>query len=303
MVHTTRLRSLRRFHHGDFDPAELVDAKNGRRISVCLPARNEAETVGRIVEVIRTELVDDLPLVDELLVVDDHSSDATAVVAAAAGATVISAASVLPAYGPGHGKGEVLWKSVYASTGDLIVWCDADIRDFGARFILGVAGPLVMYPNIGFVKGCYARPLDGDAGGGRVTELVARPLLSMFHPHLAQVSQPLSGEFGGRRDLLERVPFVQGYGVDVALLIDAVSQLGIEGIAEVDLDVRRHRNRPLDELSPQATAVALAILRRTNPALVETMVELHRPGGDSQLVDGSERPPLAEIADYLSRSA
>ena len=278
-------------------------AKDGRTISVCLPARNEATTIGAIVEAIRSELIDALPLVDELLVLDDHSTDDTAAIATDAGAMVIAAASVLPQFGPGHGKGEVLWKSVHVSRGDLIVWCDADIREFGSRFVTGVVGPLVLHPRIGFVKGCYARPQNGDTGGGRVTELVARPLLSMFHPHLAQILQPLSGEFGGRRDLLERIPFVQGYGVDIALMIDAVALLGIEGVAEVDLDVRHHRNRRLDELSPQAMAVAQAILRRANPSLVGAVAELHRPGTDSELIDVSERPPLVELTDYLSRSA
>lgn len=303
MVSTTPLRSLRRFHHGEFDPAELMAAKDGRTVSVCLPARNEATTIGAIVETIRSELVDTLPLVDELLVLDDHSTDDTAAVASDAGATVVSAASVLPQFGPGHGKGEVLWKSVHVSTGDLIVWCDADIRDFGTRFVTGIVGPLILHPQIGFVKGCYARPRDGAAGGGRVTELVARPLLSMFHPHLAPILQPLSGEFGGRRDLLERLPFVQGYGVDVALMIDAVAMLGIEGVAEVDLDVRHHRNRPLHELSSQAMAVAQAIIRRADPSLIGSVAELHRPGADSELIDVSERPPLVELVDYLTRTA
>jgi len=300
---TSVLRNLRRHHHSEFDASELVDAKNGRALSVCLPARNEASTIGPIVEVIRDQLVRSLPLVDEILVIDDHSSDDTAAVARAAGARVLEASSILANYGEGHGKGEVLWKSVYACEGDLIVWCDADIRQFGPRFVTGVAGPLITDPQVGFVKGFYARPSDQEGGGGRVTELVARPLLSMLLPHLAGVTQPLSGEYGGRRDVLERLRFVEGYGVDVALLIDAVALIGADAVVEVDLDVRLHRNRPLDELSPQATAVAQTILRRALPDVIGPAVELRRPGHDALTIEVRERPPLVEIDEYLARTA
>jgi glucosyl-3-phosphoglycerate synthase len=300
---TTVLRNLRSVHHSAFAAADLVDAKDGRTLSVCLPARNEAATIGPIVETIRAELVDGVPLVDEILVINDHSSDDTAAVARGAGARVLDASAILPTYGEGYGKGEVLWKSVYAAEGDLIVWCDADIRQFGPRFVTGIAGPLITDPEIGFAKGFYTRPAGGEAGGGRVTELVARPLLSMLLPHLAGVTQPLSGEYGGRRDVLEQLRFVEGYGVDVALLIDVVALLGAEAVVQVDLDVRLHRNRPLDELSPQATAVAQTIIRRALPDVIGPTVELIRPGHDALEIEVRERPPLIDLDEYLARTA
>jgi glucosyl-3-phosphoglycerate synthase len=272
-------------------------------VSVCLPARNEAATVGPIVEVIRTELMERAPLVDEILVIDDHSEDRTAQVAATAGARVVDASELLTEHGRGHGKGEVLWKSVFASEGDVIVWCDADIRAFGTRFVTGVLGPLLTDPTVQFVKGYYDRPDLGGLGGGRVTELVARPLLSMCFPDLCEIAQPLSGEYGGRREVLEQVPFVQGYAVDVCLLIDVAARVGLEAIAQVDLEVRHHRNRPLDELSPQAMAVAQAILHRADPELVGTRSTLLRPLRPPTPVDVDERPPLVELDAYVERSA
>jgi len=285
-------------HHGDHTTAELVDAKAGRTISVCIPARNEAATIGPIVECIRRELSERHQLVDEIVVVDDHSIDGTDRVAARAGARVVDAAAVLDEYGDGHGKGEVLWKSVFASSGDLIIWCDADITDFAPRFVAGIAGPLLIDPTIHFAKGYYHRPESDGVGGGRVTELVARPLLSMFFPHLCAIRQPLSGEYGGRRDLLEQVPFVQGYGVDVGLLIDVAARVGVGAIAQVDLDVRHHRNRPLSELSPQAMAVSETILRKARPDLIHPSATLRLPDGNEIAVDVRERPPLIELAAY-----
>ena len=300
---TSVLRSLRRHHDDEYPAAAIAEAKGGRSLSVCIPARNEAATIGAIVDTIRRSLCRDVRLVDEILVVDDHSTDGTASVARAAGARVVDAATILPEHGAGHGKGEVLWKSVYASEGDLIVWCDGDIREFAPRFVTGVAGPMLLDPSVAFVKGFYARPDADGGGGGRVTELVARPLLSMLFPHLCQIVQPLSGEYGGRRDVLEQLPFVQGYGVDVGLIIDLAATVGVDSIVQVDLDVRHHRNRPLSELSPQATAVAQTILHKARPDLVGPAVELLRPDRDPVTVEVGERPPLVELADYLARSA
>lgn len=178
----------------DFDPTALATAKGETTVSVCIPARNEEPTVGQIVERIRVDLVDGLGLVDEIVVIDDHSTDRTSAVAAAAGATVVDASAVLIEHGRGHGKGEALWKSLYVSSGDLVIWVDADVRDFSTRFITGLLGPLLTDPTIGFVKGFYERPVDGQVrGGGRVTELVARPLLTMCFGELAGIVQPLSG--------------------------------------------------------------------------------------------------------------
>ncbi len=296
---------VRSFHHGEFDPATLTRAKRGRIVSVCLPARDEAPTVGTIVGAIREALVDRVGLVDEILVVDDHSSDDTVGVAAAAGATVVAAGELLPELGPGAGKGEALWKSVHAARGDLIAWCDADVTNFDSRFVVGLLGPLLTVPEIGFVKGYYERPVgEGRAEGGRVTELVARPVISLLFPHLAGIVQPLSGEYAGRREVLERLPFVEGYGVDLGLLIDVAARVGVDAIAQVDLGVRIHRNRPLVELSPQALAVLHTALRRAGlAATVPGGAALLRPGADPLAVGTAERPPLVEVPAYRRRSA
>jgi glucosyl-3-phosphoglycerate synthase len=289
---------LRTFHHAQFDARALADAKAGRTVSVCLPARNEAATVGAIVTAIRTSLVDGPGLVDEIVVVDDHSDDATAEVAAAAGARVISAAHVLPDHGHGHGKGAALWRSLYECDGDLVAWCDADLVDFEPHFVLGLLGPLLTHPDIDFVKGFYERP-SSDAGdrGGRVTELVARPALALLFPQLTSIVQPLGGEYAGRRELLEQLPFVEGYGVDIALLIDIATEFGTDVIAQVDLGTRRHRNRPLDELSPQATAILQTVLQRAGRA-VPSRATLVRPGLEPVEVVSTELPPLVDVPSY-----
>ena len=287
-------------HHREFPADELVDRKGSHQISVSLPARNEEDTIGPIVEAIRVALVETVPVVDEIVVVDDHSTDGTADVAVAAGAKVVHAESILPAQGEGHGKGEALWKSVYATEGDIIVWCDADIRDFDDRFVRGLVGPLLVDPEIVFVKGFYDRPVVGVRGGGRVTELVARPLLSLYFPDLADVVQPLAGEFAARRAAVEQIPFVEGYGVDLAIVIDVAARFGAEAIAQVDLDQRVDRNRSLDELSPQALAVMLAALRRAGVD-VPLSALLRRPARPPVAVEITERPPLADLSEYRRR--
>ncbi len=296
-------RGLQSFAAGAFDVGELVAAKAraGTTVSVCIPARNEEATVGAVVGAIHRSLVIGPPLVDEVVVVDDHSCDGTAAVAAAAGARVIDASAVLVGHGEGHGKGEALWKSLHESTGDLVAWVDADIVDFDPSFVVGLLGPLLTDPATKFVKGHYRRPESDGVGGGRVTELLARPLLSQFFPELVEVAQPLSGEVAGRRSLLERLPFVVGYGVDVALLIDAVREVGIGAIAQVDLGVRRHRNRTLAELGPQALAVSQAILDRAGVGPPGPAV-LRRPGHDPLPLAMHERPPLATVATHEPRA-
>ena len=225
-------------------------------VSVCLPARNEEDTVGAIVHAIRRDLVDDAQLVDEIVVVDDGSIDETAARAAAEGARVVTVTD-------GPGKGRALWNGLRTTTGDVVVFCDADLYEFDSRFITGLVAPLLADEKVGFVKGYYRRPLgDRPADGGRVTELVARPLLRLVCPYLGEVVQPLGGEYAGRRNLLTQVPFIEGYGVDVGLLIDLTTRFGADVLAQVDLGVRLHRNRPLNELVPQATAVMEAVLVR-----------------------------------------
>src|SRR5207248_2271411 len=250
------------------------------------------------VATIRRALVEGAGLVDEILVVDDHSEDRTADAAAGAGARVIRAAEVLADHGNGHGKGAALWRSLYESEGDLVVWCDADLVDFESHFVLGLLGPLLTHPDVDFVKGFYDRP-SSDPGdrGGRVTELVARPALSLLFPQLTSVVQPLGGEYAGRRELLEQLPFVEGYGVDIALLIDIAAKFGTDVIAQVDLGTRQHRNRPLDELSPQATAILQTVLQRAGRS-VPSRATLVRPGLDPVEVVTSELPPVTAVPSY-----
>lgn len=254
-------------------PWILTEAKNYRRISVCIPARNEAATIGAIVESMSTALVDAVPLLDEILVLDHASTDNTAVVARAAGARVVSADSILSEFGPATGKGDVLWRSVAACTGDVIVWIDADLESFTPDYITTLLGPLILDERIALVRATYDRTLNGASSeGGRVTELTARPLLNLLHPHLSHIRQPLGGEYAIRREVAESVPFETDYGVEVGLLIDVAAQFGVDAITQVELGARVHRNRPLAELHGQATQVARAVLSRSanaNPMLVQ----------------------------------
>jgi glucosyl-3-phosphoglycerate synthase len=285
----------RRFHHDQFSVDDLVGAKAATTVSVCLPAKDERATVGTIVSRLRAELVHRHPLVDEVVVVDDASTDDTALVAAQAGARVVSTRALLPQLGPGTGKGEALWKGVHATRGDIVVFCDADIVDFDPHFVTGLLGPLLTDPAVQFTKGFYERPTTHAPGtGGRTTELVARPLIALLFPHLADVVQPLSGEYAARRDVLEHVPFVQGYGVDLGLLLDVSARWGVDGIVQVDLGVRVHRNRTLDQLSPQAVSILqTAFVRAGMPARTTAM--LVRPGLDPLACAHVERPPLAHV--------
>ena len=294
-----------------FDVDELVASKGEHdlSVSVCLPARNEAATIGEIVETIRARLMDAAGLVDELIVLDDGSTDGTAAIAAAAGARVVSVADVLPEEGQGCGKGNVIWRSLAASRGDLVCWIDADIRNFDAHFVTGLLGPLLTNSKIRFVKGHYRRPLDGEpSGGGRVSELMARPVLSRFFPELAVFAQPLAGEYGGRRDLLEALPIAEGWGVDIGLLIDAWREVGLAALAQVDLGVREHRNRPLHELGVPAMAVLNTVLDRAGvaPLQAETVPELFTFAGEAGVsgveVPVIDRPPMRTRPGYRNRA-
>ena len=243
---------------------ELVAAKAGRTVSVVLPALNEEETVGAVVETINP-LVGGL--VDELIVLDSGSTDDTAIRAVAAGARVISREVALPEVTPQPGKGEVLWRSLAATTGDIIVFVDSDLLDPDPMFVPHLVGPLLTTEGVHLVKGFYRRPLkvsgSEDAnGGGRVTELVARPLLAALRPELSCLLQPLGGEYAGTRELLTAVPFAPGYGVEIGLLVDAYDRLGLDAIAQVNLGVRAHRNRPLTELATMSRQVIATLLSR-----------------------------------------
>lgn len=278
-------------------PSQRVEAdRRGRRVSVVIPARDEEDTIAAVVSVIRRELMERHRVVDELLVVDDGSTDATAKEASAAGAEVVAATDILPEYGTEHGKGQAMWRGLHSTTGDIVAYCDGDIRSFGPEFVLGVVGPLLASDAAGFVKAFYTRPLHGrDGEGGRVTELAARPLIALLFPHLARLVQPLAGECAGRREVLEAVPYVGGYGVDLGLLIDITARFGPDAIAQCDLGRRVHRNRPLSQLSAQALAIWQLGLQRAEFIGTEPSVVLERPGVDPLTIRYVERPPLADI--------
>lgn len=297
----THTHPTRTFHHGKFPLSEILEAKGQTTVSVALPARNEESTVGAIVSCLQRELLGP-GVIDQLLVIDDHSTDSTAAVAARNGAEVLFAGDVLPGYGKGHGKGEVLWKSLLETTGEIVLWCDTDLVDFHHRFVSGLLGPLLCEPDVDFVKGFYNRPTTDCEGGGRVTELVAKPLVALLFPELSSILQPLSGEYGGRRTLLEQLPFVEGYGVEMGLLIDIAQKEGTSRMAQVDLDVRHHRNRPLTELAPQAAAIMQTMLRRADRELVGVHAEL-LVGESVADIQTAERPPMIEVAEYLRRHA
>ena len=286
-----------------------IDASERGRtlVSVCLPARDEADTVGAIVEAVRRELIEREHLVDEIVVIDDGSKDATAEIAAAEGALVVAESSILPELPSGSGKGNALWKSLFACRGDIICWLDADIRNFRADFVTRLVQPMLDDSSVLFTKAYYRRPLhDEPNGGGRVTELVARPLLSHLFPALREIIQPLSGEYAGRREILEALPFVEGWGVELGLLVDLAARYGSDVITQVDLGVREHRNRPLDELGPQAFAILLAALRKAGVDDVSPLAaELVRFDGEHTRVtvpvEVRERPPMRSIPAYRTR--
>jgi glucosyl-3-phosphoglycerate synthase len=276
-------------------------------VSVCLPARDEAATIGPIVAAVRRDLVERDGLVDEIVVIDDGSNDDTARIAESEGARVIAESAILPELPSGSGKGNALWKSLYACRGDIVCWLDADIRKFDAEFVTRLVRPLIDDPRVLFTKAYYRRPLEGEpTGGGRVTELVARPLISHWFPGLRDIIQPLSGEYAGRRDILETLPFVEGWGVELGLLVDLAHRYGPDAITQVDLGVREHRNRPLDELGPQAFAILLAALRRVGVGdvaplaaeLVRFDVDHHRVAVP---VEVRERPPMRTVPAYRAR--
>jgi len=251
------------FHHSRFsDIKRLVELKRkkGLKISLAFPTLNEERTIGEEVRVMKEELQVKYPLLDEIAVIDSGSTDNTLKVAEEAGAKVYLSSECLPQYGHIRGKGENLWKSLYLLEGDIILWLDADIKNIHPKFAYGILGPLLEFDDIYYVKGFYERPIRvGNrirrSGGGRVTEILVRPLLSNFYPELSGFLQPLSGEYAGRREILEKLPFRVGYGVEVGLLIDIYEECGLFSLAQVDLDRRIHRNRSLDDLSRMSFAI------------------------------------------------
>ncbi|MGX9295070.1 glucosyl-3-phosphoglycerate synthase [Tsukamurella paurometabola] len=285
---------------------ELVAAKAGRTVSVVLPALNEEDTVGAVVATIEPLLG---TLVDELIVLDSGSTDRTAERARAAGATVISREQAIPSLPPVPGKGEALWRGVAASTGDLIAFIDSDLIEPDPRYVPRLVGPVLFHPDVHLVKAYYRRPLrvfkagEDPTGGGRVTELVARPLLAALRPSLRAILQPLGGEYAGTREFLASVPFAPGYGVEIGLLLDAEARYGLAGIAQVNLPVRKHRNRDLRDLGVMSRQIMGTALRRcgiddSGAGITQYLVE---PGPEDRFTEVTtelslaDRPPVSEV--------
>ena len=282
---------MRSFHHTDF-PADRLRAERAQTVSVCVPAREEAATIAAIVAPLLA--LRERGVVDQVVVLDDDSRDGTGAIAAALGAEVVRPAALWPDFGSVLGKGDAMWRALSVLTGDLVCFVDADSEDFGAHFATGLLGPLVCEEGVQFVKGFYRRPFKSavdcvaPTGGGRVTELTARPLLAAFYPQLADLRQPLAGEFAAHRELLERMAFCTGYAVEMGLLLDVHADIGIDAIAQVDLDVRQNRHQPLERLVPMADAVLGAVTSRLRR---EGRLGAADPPEDELL----ERPPLAEL--------
>jgi glucosyl-3-phosphoglycerate synthase len=298
---------------------QLARAKRRTTVSVVIPARNEEATVGAIVATIRRDLAERVPLIDEIVVVDSRSTDATAAVACAEGARVVHQDEVTRGLPRLEGKGDALWAGLAASTGDVVAFVDGDLREFSPHFVTGLLGPLLTDRSVEFVKGFYHRPLVGTSGveadgGGRVTELAARPLINLFWPELAGIVQPLAGEYAGRRTTLERIPFVSGYGVEIAMLIDLLDLVGLDALAQVDLGERLHRHQgteALGRMSAQIMVTAWSRLHRrgmvADPLPPSTLLTQFRRGGAEALpnldreivvsdIGVDERPPLSTVA-------
>ena len=309
------------FHHSEFaDLARLASLKEkqGVTVSLVLPTLNEAETIGPIVSRAIREMQERVPLLDEILVIDSASTDGTREIAEAAGARVVQHPDVLARYGSFTGKGEALWKSLFETSGDIIVWADTDVRNWHPRMVYGTLGPLLVESRLQYVKGYYQRPIvEGgilkEGGGGRVTELVARPLINLFFPELSGFIQPLAGEYAGRRSLLEQIPFFTGYAVEIGHLIDAAERAGIDGLGQVDLERRIHRNQELEGLSRMSFVILQAVMKRLEErrrarlfAEMGSTMKLPRSGRGRlslevmELAD-HERPPMIRIPEYLEK--
>jgi hypothetical protein len=304
------------------DLGRLTALKETREltISLGLPALNEEATISKVITTVRGALMDEYPLLDEIVLIDSNSTDATVEIAESMGIPVYRHSEILPEMGSFVGKGEALWKSLYVLRGDIVVWVDTDIVNIHPRFIYGLLGPLLVSPQIKYVKGFYRRPLRvGDklqaSGGGRVTELVARPMLNLFFPELSGIMQPLSGEYAGRREVLERVPFFSGYAVETGLLIDIQGQFGLSAIAQVDLKERIHHNQPLAALSKMSHVIIQAIFERLNDHRIINL--LGEPSQSMKIIGDDEgrlfldveelynveRPPIVTVPAYRARRA
>lgn len=310
-VHTVASRwfGARTSAAADWDVPILIERKGATRVSVVLPALDEEPTIGLIIDGVR-KLAERTGLVDEIIVMDSGSADRTAEVAVAAGARVHHRDVVLPGWGSQPGKGEVLWKALHVTTGDILVYLDADLTDFGEHYVTGLLGPLLADEAVLMVKAFYDRPLlDVSAvGGGRVTELMARPLLNALVPELSGVVQPLAGEYAARRSLLETLPFAAGYGVETGLLIDAFRGHGLDAVAQVDLGQRTHGHQDTAALGRMAATILHTVLRRVDPAqaLSPVLTQFRRVAGVAAPVDAEvtwpDRPPMTTVPEYRPAS-
>ena len=305
----------RTFAASDWTPDDLLAAKSASalRLAVVIPARDEEDTVADVVSGVRAAWVDEVPLVDEVVVVDSDSTDATARRAAEAGAVVHAARDIRPDQGPARGKGEALWKSLFVTGADILAFIDSDLVEWGPHFVSGLLGPLLTHDDVALVKAVYDRPLL-DAGGheaetgGRVTELVARPLLALHRPGLAGVVQPLAGEWAVRRSVLDQLSVPVGYGVEVAALVDTADLLGAAAVVQVDLGRRAHRHHRHDTLGPMSVQVMAAVEARTGVRAVSRTSEVvtlrqfdRTPDGHTahpRSVELMERPPAASVPGY-----
>ncbi|MBA2632061.1 MAG: glucosyl-3-phosphoglycerate synthase [Chloroflexi bacterium] len=309
------------FHAHEFsDIRKLVALKERQNltISLGLPALNEEKTIGTVIKRVKSALMDRVPLIDQIVVIDSDSKDRTAEIATELGVPVHRHSQILKETGTHVGKGEALWKSLHVLDGDVVAWIDTDISNIQPRFVYGLLGPLLREPKIQYVKGFYQRPIrQGDVlqaeGGGRVTELMARPLINLFFPELSGMIQPLSGEYAGRRELLERLPFFTGYAVEIGLLIDILEQVGLPALGQVDLERRIHRNQPLPNLSQMAYVILQGAIRKLEERhRLELLTEVGRgmkvinTGKDhfnlEVLEIGDEiRPPMNSVLAYVER--
>jgi len=310
------------FHHGAFWDLKHVVAEKERqnlKISLCIPTLNEEKTIGKEIVLFKSELMNRYPLLDEIVVIDSGSEDRTLEIAASFGADVHFSGDILPEYGFKRGKGENLWKAIYQLTGDVIVYIDADIKNIHPRFVYGLVAPLIYRPEIRYVKAFYERPLAVSrenrrpSGGGRVTEILVRPLFALFIPELTAIIQPLSGEYAVRREVLEQIPFPIGYGVETAHLIDVHSKHGLEAFGQTDLDQRLHRNQDTRDLGKMAFGILQSFLHRVKDlGMIQGLPDFHTvlkqfevKGNEHELVEfhitEEERPPMIEIPEYRSK--
>lgn len=310
------------FHHAEFkDLDRLIEAKQrkGLTISLCLPTLNEEKTIAKEIVIMKSELMTRCPLLDEIVVIDSGSTDATRDIVRSYDVEVVAADDILPELASYRGKGENLWKALYVTRGDIIVYIDADIKNIHHRFAYGLLGPLLLSDRIRFAKAFYDRPIAlstnklRPSGGGRVTELVIRPLFSLFMPDLTQIMQPLSGEYAGYRSIFETIPFHIGYGIETGMLIDIYDKYGLDVIAQVDLDRRIHRNQDTKALGRMAFVIMKTFLDRIekldrvriNQALFEEMIQYGAAGERLQAqhfrLEQYERPPMIEVAQYRAK--